>query len=150
MIGLNKLLRMVPATIVITAGFALPASAGSVTTLNPTTCDIEITINNSDRISLMGTSATKNWTPSASVNVLVSNPGDVFGRGGEFGSKNTIWVSPRSGGGGAQLDLDIPDKIRRSGRDVQLHIFFCGGAESATYVALSDDNVFASGALTWL
>lgn len=138
---------MAKAAIVITAGFALPASAGSVTTLNPTNCDFEININNSGRILLTGTSGTKNWTPSTSVNVLASNSGDVEGRA-EFGSKNTIWVSSPSGAGGARLDLFIPDNIRRSGRDVQLHIFFCGAAKCATYVASSEGDVFTSGSLS--
>ena len=118
----------------------LNASAGDVTIINPTACDINVLINNGPAISLPATSSSANWAPSPVTATLSSeNPAP-----GEFGPLTSLVFSATSGYGTAHLDLTIPPNIADES-DVQLYVFYCGSEDSASYVAATNGYIFSSG-----
>jgi hypothetical protein len=127
------------AALICAGSFSFSASA-DVTILNASSCAVNITINNASPISLTGASAADNWLPSPTKVPLRPGPGQP----GEFGSQNSILLSPTFGGTNANFTLTIPDYIHPES-DIQLYVFYCGSVEESLFVASANNGVFASG-----
>jgi hypothetical protein len=120
--------------------------AGSVYVFNPTSSDYNIFVNGQTALSLPGTTGSLKWVAGTTTNPVArneqGNPNDK-----QFGWNNHIRVSLVAGGGAdAQFDLDIPHEYQIS-NDLQLYIFYDEDFQQATYVALSQGEVFAKGGL---